>query len=666
MAIAKVKHVDIFFTKDLQYTIPALIQKQGSVHLIQLRESGFSPQAIDDSATESSKIQETLHYLESLYKSKLERKIAIKEEQMQLVRKKCDLESILQKLNTLRNRLKIIEIEQERVQNEKSYLYPWESLTCALEDIRETPYTVSMIGVMNAKRLKALQESTEREKLSIYIDIVSRKEHQVYIFIVFTKDEASRAWSLLKKYEFYQIGVPDLQGPPRQILAVLNEESVQLKAQKAQVMKEILLLIPERQNLMVLSDILSNEKTVKAVSAELFQTDYVRVLSGWVKEKDISRVKAVISAYPDVEILIREPKPDEEVPVDLDNMSLIRPFEFLTRIYGMPKYNELDPTPFLAPFFFLYFGFCVSDVGYGVILALFCLYAMKKFHLGVNGKLFFRLFLFGAISTIIAGALTGSCFGNLIDLVAENHTSLAPLKAFKDKMVILDPMREPTKLLGIMLSFGICQVWFGTIVAAIGNIKNKRYADILFDQVTMLIFLVGFTGLAFIFLHILSPDKLVLFKFCVLAGALGLVLTQGRSEKTLGSKLFYGVYNLYMAVSGYLSDILSYSRLWALGLVTGVMATTINLISREFSKIISSSIPVVNKIEIAKNIIAAVVLVSIFVAGHLVSFMMNLLGAFVHPLRLQFVEFFSKFFRPGGNPFIPFKRTTKYIEITND
>jgi len=150
-----------------------------------------------------------------------------------------------------------------------------------------------------------------------------------------------------------------------------------------------------------------------------------------------------------------------------------------------------------------------------------------------------------------------------------------------------------------------------------------------------------------------------------LVSAIMLTLTQGRSEKGIGAKLFYGIYNLYNAVSGYLSDILSYSRLWALGLVTGIMAGTINMLAVQFSQILSSLIPFVNKISAIRLVVSGLIMVIIFVFGHLASFLINLLGAFVHPVRLQFVEFFSKFFKSGGSPLKPFKMETKYIDINS-
>jgi len=175
--------------------------------------------------------------------------------------------------------------------------------------------------------------------------------------------------------------------------------------------------------------------------------------------------------------------------------------------------------------------------------------------------------------------------------------------------------------------------------------------------------LFGLTGLGLIFLKLLDPTHLSLFKYATLLAAIALTSTQGRAEKGVGAKLFYGIYNLYNALSGYLSDILSYSRLWALGLVTGVMATTINLISVQFSQILPQALPFINKINFIKVVVSTLILIIIFIFGHIVSFFMNLLGAFVHPVRLQFVEFFSKFFKTSGSSFRPFKVETKYIRI---
>ena len=478
------------------------------------------------------------------------------------------------------------------------------------------------------------------------------------------KEELGRLEDILKEFHFVGEHFELLRGTVRENLAEIDAELQELEKRTAAQRQRLLALAEAKFKLMTVHDILANGQRVLRTGELLAKQAYTFVLSGWIKVGDVENLRREFArSGEDVAVFISDPKPDDEVPVVLENRGFFKPFEFITQIYGMPKYGEIDPTPFLAPFFFLYFGFCVSDAGYGLLLVIASLVVLKKFEMGPTGTNFWRMFLYCGISTIVVGVLTGSYFGNLIDLLGGSIGAMRPLIRWKDALIILDPMKEPTKLLGVAMTLGIVQVWFGNIVAAIGNFKNRRYLDILLDQVPMLTLLFGLTGMALQFLQLIGGEFSAGFDIAAIAGSAILVLTQGRSEKGIGSKLFYGVYNLYMALSGYLSDVMSYSRLWALGLVTGVMAVTINLLAVQFSRILPTIFPFLNKIAFLRVTISALVLVLIFVLGHLVSFMMNLLGAFVHPLRLQFVEFFSKFFRSGGSRFEPFRDDSKYIRM---
>ena len=662
MAVAKIKHIDMFFTKEQKEKILYLIQKLGVIQFIQLKEVQVATP--EEPTRDLEKIQEAIDYLESLQIKKgfLSSKPYLKEEELDRLLKEADLEFITHHFSQIRERIKFIQIELDKLNNAKNSLLPWKNLRLALRDIAGTTYVEIMLGAMNKKQLVSLDEDLKKNKLKLYFEIINQEDDLVYLLIVYLKKEAENFYSLLKGYNFKQIILPKIEATPEESVLEIEANLSKLNTENKELLQAANALLPQKIKLMALVDRLNNERVLRNTASSIFQTNYVSLISGWIKMRDLARLKNALVDFADLEIITRDPKVGEEVPVDLDNIRLIQPFEFITKIYGMPKYNEIDPTPFLAPFFFLSVGFCISDAGYGFILVLICWFVLKKFKMGPQGLRFFRLFFFCGISTIIIGALTGSWFGNLFDLLAKSHKIFLPIKRFKDSLVILDSLKEPTKLLGIALGFGIIQVWFGNIVAAIGNIKNKRYLDIILDQLPMLILLFGLTGIGLIFLKLLDTH-ISLFKYSTLIGAIGLMLTQGRLEKTIGAKLFYGIYNLYSALSGYLSDILSYSRLWALGLVTSVMATTINLIAVQFSQIVPSIIPLIDKISFIKIVVSALVLIIIFVLGHIVSFLMNLLGAFVHPVRLQFVEFFSKFFKSGGNSFKPFKVETKYINI---
>ena len=671
MAIAKIKKLEIIGLQKDKEELLQLLQKLALVQLIKLQEKYegvVSPEFL--SGVDLLEMEDAISYLASFKEKEgtlggiVKIKPVVYQQQIQDIITHFDYQKILHELSTLRNQLKVIHHHKERLIQEKQLLSPWRSLRLSLEGLHYQQHCAILLGILNCKDYQSLQEDVGNEKINIFTEIVHQDKVNVYLAIFYLREELERLETVLKKYNFNFVTLTRHKSTAEDRLFEIYREVLILDDQIEEVTRKIVRLSAEQMKLMVVYEYLDNARQTQEANKNLSQQKFTFALNGWFRQKDEKIiVKALQETFPALTLFISEPREEDLVPVALENKKFIQPFEFITTIYGMPKYNELDPTPFLAPFFFLYFGFCVSDVGYGLILALFSLWVLKKFRLGPQGVRFFRLFFFCSISTIIVGALTGSWFGNLIDLIAESKPSLFFIKRYKDAMVIIDPMREPKKLLGIALSFGIIQVWFGNIVAGMGNWKNRRYVDILFDQVPMLVFLFGLTGIGMVFLELLSSSYVSLFKYSILIGGLGLVATQGRSEKGVGGKIFYGIYNLYNTLSGYLSDILSYSRLWALGLVTGVMATTINLISIQFSQIAISFLPFANRILFLKIIITSCLLIVLFVCGHLVSFLMSLLGAFVHPVRLQFVEFFSKFFKAGGTSFKPFKVETKYVNF---
>jgi V/A-type H+-transporting ATPase subunit I len=674
MSIAKIKKIEILGLQQEKEKLLELLHKLALVQIRDLSEDSLERAAATHqdifNLADMSEMEEAVNFLSTFKKapgllcSMVKLKPAIHEKQLIEAVREFDYRVFLNKLSELRLHLKNIFLHRERLIQESHLLSPWRKLRIPLDQLHYTKNCGLILGILRTADYLKLQEYCAKERLDLSCEVLQQDKADTSLVILCLKEEFARLETLLKEHHFNFVVLPRHKGTPQERLLEINREVMVLDDQVQAAKEKITELARQQLQLMSAYDYSYCIKQRLEMENFLLRQRSTFLLTGWAKERDIVKLKKVLlGSFKDMEIFISSPESGEEIPVALENPRLIQPFEFITRIYGFPKYAEIDPTPYLAPFFFIYFGFCVSDAGYGFILSAFSWFILKKFKMGQQGQRFFRLFFFCGISTILVGALTGSWFGNLFDLLAESNAVFVPLKRFKDSLILLDPMQEPTKLLGIALSFGIVQVWFGNIVAAIGNIKNKRYWDILMDQVPMLTLLFGLTGLGLIFLKILPGDKITPFKYSALIGSLALISTQGRFEKDIGSKIFYGVYNLYNALSGYLSDILSYSRLWALGLVTGVMATTINLISVQFSQIFTSIIPFGNNLGFIKVTVSTLILVVIFVFGHLVSFLMNLLGAFVHPVRLQFVEFFSKFFKGGGSAFKPFKVETKYIDI---
>jgi V/A-type H+-transporting ATPase subunit I len=673
MAIAKIKKLEIIGLQEDKDRLLALLQKLGMVELIDIQETAPAG-AYQEASSEINllEIEETITYLASFQERAgfLEGMVQLKplvyDQQLKEVISGFDYQGLLHELSDARNHLKVLTQHAEKLHQEKQLLGPWVNLTIPLEGLHATKNCGILLGILRTSDYANLLKNYQETKLNLFCESVNQHKTNTYLAILYLQEEFERLEIVLKNHHFSFVTLSRHKGLVKDRLLEINRERLVLDDQVQEAKNKIIALSREQFKLMVVYDYLSNIKNRQDIDKKLAKQQFTFCLQAWMKMRDVKLLeKAVASEFKNnIAMFVAEPGADENYPVDLENKPIIRPFEFITKIYGMPQGNELDPTPFLAPFFFLYFGFCMSDVGYGLILVFICWFALAKFKLGPQGLRFFRLFLLCGISTIIIGALTGSWFGNLLDMLGESNKFFLPLKNFKDSLVLLDPLKQPTKLLSIALCLGIAQVWFGHIVAAIGNIKNKRYLNIIFDQVTMLTFLFGLTGLGLIFLGLWNKNHLNLFKCAAVLGAVALIFTQGRSEKGLVAKLFYGAYNLYNAFSGYLSDILSYSRLWALGLVTSVMANTINLISLQFSQILVTTMPFLNRVSFIKILVGGLVLIVIFIFGHIVSFSMNLLGAFIHPVRLQFVEFFSKFFKAGGRSFKPFKTETKYINIS--
>ena len=696
MAIAKIKKIELIGLHKDKDGLLALLQKLGKLQLLNIQQlnTELHSQIIEQSGSFSDfptahpevpersegnegshnllEAEDAISFLAS-FKRKSGRflesmanlKPFVYQQELKEVINSFDYQIFLNELSALHSQLNELMQHKERLDQKRQVLAPWRKLNIPLEEAYPTKHCSIFLGILATADYENLLEDLTEENINLFSEIISQDKANTYLIILYLHKDFERLEALLKNYHFNFVTLGHNKGNVKDNLLEINIEILMSDDQILDIKNKIIELSKEQFKLMVVYDYLANIKKRSEADKNLAQQQFTFTLSGWIKAKDTALLeKEVTNNFRDVALFISDPPPGKDVPVVLENKRLIQPFEFITQIYGMPQYNEIDPTPFLAPFFFLYFGFCISDVGYGMMLIIVSWLILKKFKMGPQGQKFWKLFLFCGISTVFIGAATGSWFGNLFDLVGESNKIFLPLKKFKDSLVILDPLKEPTKLLGIALMFGIIQVWFGNIVAAIGNIKNKRFLNVVLDQVPMLIFLFGFTGIGLGFLKILDNSQMSLFKYSIIAGAVTLILTQGRLEKGIGAKLFYGIYNLYNAFSGYLSDILSYSRLWALGLVTGVMATTINLIAVQFSQIMISMLPFMDKIIFLKILVSSLVLIVIFVLGHLASFLMSLLGAFVHPVRLQFVEFFSKFFKSGGNTLRPFKIETKYVNLS--
>ncbi|MBN2073783.1 MAG: hypothetical protein JW770_07550, partial [Actinobacteria bacterium] len=349
------------------------------------------------------------------------------------------------------------------------------------------------------------------------------------------------------------------------------------------------------------------------------------------------------------------PEPGEDIPIILENKPLFRPFEIVVNLYGVPRYFEIDPTPLVSLFFAMFFGLCLTDAGYGIILAILTLifaFRMK------SARQFLMLIFIGSIFTIFAGALFNGWFGDL--------PSYLGMDSFFSKLAILgDPVRSDYGAMNffrLALALGVVHVMFGLVIKFIDALRRRNWAEAFFDGLPWIV-MVGSIIVILLSTDIAVSMQLVskplfpagisrVLVWPILAAALTIILFAARDQKSWGFRIFMGFLNLTIVngLTSFLGDFLSYIRLMALGLVTAGIGVAMNKIAFQFL-----SVPVVG----------IVILVVILIFGHVFNIGINIIGSFVHTLRLQYVEFFSKFYVGGGRPFKALKEEHKYINIVD-
>lgn len=401
-----------------------------------------------------------------------------------------------------------------------------------------------------------------------------------------------------------------------------RREIEEIKARIVELGKESEGLTDQREILAQLYDLFSNERQKIASSGFLGETEKVVYLEGWIRAADVTKLRSVLEPYSGAsELYIRPPLPEEDPPVILDNPRLVRPFEIITTLYGLPRRGSIDPTISLAPFFFIFVGLCLSEAGYGAVIILLSLLYIKFGKPKGNALRFVRLLFLLGISNIILGTLVGGWFG-------------FPIR----QLLLIDPLVEPMKFIILALGLGFIQVWLGTLLNLISGLKRKNYLQSILVQGGWLLLIPA--------LIVYALTKLRIAGILALAGAAGVVFFAAPRRNPF-ARFFGGLYSLY-DISKYLGDILSYTRLFALGLATGVIAMVVNTLAQT-----ALGIPWLGWL------LAGL----IFLGGHTFNLAISFLGAFVHSMRLQFVEFFTRFFQPGGKPFQPFRMEGKYIDF---
>ncbi len=521
----------------------------------------------------------------------------------------------------------------ESLQSTLDMLKPWSAMKSPVEELGMLHSATCWTGLLPAQHFdQAIEKMSE---LGVVVQKVSSTSNKHACIIVALNENADDAQKILRSVGFEAVSFEGMNGTVAELTKEhsksLDHAQKQLQDQRA----DAVVLSKNLLKLRILCDhyqnLLKREVTMGSAPA----TEQAVILEGWVKQHDYSRLEKLVSGFDASSLVKTKPAEGEEIPVEIENKSVVRPFEAVTRLYGMPQYLNIDPTALLMPFFAIFFGMCIADAGYGLLMIALAAFLVKKMQ---GDKKLLMMLGICAVATVFVGALTGGWFG---DAIQKFVPALAPVRS---KMIWFDPFQQPLLFFGLAIGLGYFQLITGLVIAFIHNLIHKDYIAAACDQLTWIVMLNSIVLFGASKAGVIPAWLGTVFGYMAIIPAIAIFLFSHR-EGGWGGRLGMGFYNVFSTVF-YLGDVLSYLRLMALGMVGAGLAMAINVIAE-----IAGNIPV----------IGFIVTIVILIGGHVFNMLLAVLSAFVHTLRLQYVEFFPKFLVGGGREFQPLTKEYKHI-----
>ena len=542
-----------------------------------------------------------------------------------------------------------------RITTQLEALTPWEGLEVPLS-FTGTKKTAAFIGTIP----ETISESEIAEALAGYapevsaidVNVINGQDNLTSVLISCMKSDKDAVEDALRRMNFQRPPISDMI-PAKQREAY--ETALAVAADRINsTTEEIASYGDKRDDIRFIADYFRMRAEKYDVLGTLEQSKRTFVIEGYVPEMYAASLEKELSDRFEVSVEMQDPAPDEDVPVLLKNGSLAKPVEGVIESYSMPGKGELDPTTPVACFYYILFGMMLSDFAYGALMSLSTFVLIKKLKNMEQGmRKTLTMFFYCGLGTMLSGILFGSYFGDAPTVIAKTFFGI-DLEIPK----VIDPLNQPMKMLVVCFAIGLVHLFAGLGINLYTAIKDKRYVDAISDSILWYLLVGGLIlfGLTtdmvcgmFSMSKIPAPLGAV-GKVMAIIGAIGIILMGGRESKNWFKRILKGCYALYN-VTGYLSDLLSYSRLLALGLATSVISSVFN----KMGSMVAGT-----------PVLGVVFFILIFLVGHTINLGINALGAYVHTNRLQYVEFFGKFYNGGGRLFTPFATKTKYFKIKED
>ncbi len=516
-------------------------------------------------------------------------------------------------------------------EEKKEFYEEWKKMKTPIVKLEEVKNVIVKIYKIKGK-LEDLEEALK--DIPVDYSIVFKNTAKIGIVFFIYKGFEKEFNEIISEYGAESVDFRDRERSPKEIFSECRSKMKEIESEISGISKKLLKKSSEFEKYLVLYDyFLSRIKRTEVLNKTLM-TKNVFFIEGWIVENSKDVLEKLVSSYRGVDLTWVKPRKDERPPVKLENNKLSEPYEVLTGLYAYPKPNEVDPTPYISLFFAFFFAFCLTDAVYGIALIAISFFLLPKLP---EGRKYLWIFIAGGIMTIFAGSLTGGWLGNNLEVA---FPAFSGIVKFRNKLMLFDPFKNPLNFLKLSLGFGVLQIGAGLIIAMKERIRKGNYLDAIANEISWFLF--------FIFVGIGYTKGIKIFIYLGFLPILTILLFSWRSNSWI-KQIAKGGFRLFRGLIGFLGDILSYSRIMALGLVTAGLAMSVNILVM----IVRDLFPVIGPI----------LAVLVFILGHTFSLAINTLSGFVHTMRLQFAEFFSYFYEGGGEKFEPFGLENRYTRI---
>src|SRR5690554_185194 len=627
--IVPVKKIRVIASKDEKSNLVQIVQELGKIML----SNPVDTQITGEEQQTLRRIEKYISILEPYQKKKFFEYNELSSDEFQSI--SSDSKVLLEKVENAYESKEIAEKNIEKNNEEINLINPFLDLEVTTNDLYNLNKTKAIIGFY--ENIKKDSIKNRLKKNDCFVETIKEDEDLTYIVAIISNEDYLNVLKELKNDSFKEVVLPKVDVSLKDYLKELENN---LKANN-DISNSNELLLKEYSNNINILKAYYDYKYNKAIKdkVKLFETDKTVYFEGWVREDQLEEVEIELNEKVDSNIELLDVDEDEVVPTYTKNNKFVSNFETITNMFSVPNPNKLDPNPMMSFWYWLIFGIMMGDVGYGLVMVVFfSLFNKLKKPKGDFKKLI-NVFKYSGISSIIFGVLLGSFFGASFDLL-----NMIGKLFGNDQLtsVIFDPINDPLPMLVLSIAIGVVHIISGLILKIINEIRRKEVITALSDGLSWIIILVG------IALFVLVKPTLIGI-ITVLIGALMLIITKALSGSGFVGKILAGSGSI-MEVSNYLGDILSYSRILALSLSTAVIAYTFNLLADMISG----------------SIIGFLLAIIIYIIGHVFNFAMGLLSAYVHDGRLQYLEFYGKFYEGGGTLFEPFTYELKYINEINN